>query len=207
MTRATVGGINSEDNLWYPLAVNAQGIAQIDTSGIPQPLEWDIQVWNPVYEFSEDGAAVIEYDQNTGWLYRLGSLLWFSAVIRTSSCVITSPRGQLRISKPPLNLYIAFGAQNIGNTQQFSGWNFSEKAIPRTIFTNSSSDNWRIFKVYDSGTAFEQGPVMTTDLTEHSEYIRNEIWFSGFCRVADPSSRFDELFENLRLDENLTDTP
>ena len=30
MTRATVGGINSEDNLWYPLAVNSSGQAEIN---------------------------------------------------------------------------------------------------------------------------------------------------------------------------------
>ena len=102
MTRATVGGINQEDNLWYPLAVNAQGIAQIDTSGIPQPMEWITTVFTPYFASTdESGTAIIEYERQRGYLYKLGNMCFVKVHMQTESVVITNPRGNLIVAGFP----------------------------------------------------------------------------------------------------------
>ena len=67
MTRAVVGGINPIDNEFYPLAVNSQGIAQIDTSGIPKPMEWEEVAFTPFYGSTDESfSAQINYDRQDG---------------------------------------------------------------------------------------------------------------------------------------------
>ena len=126
MTRATVGGINAEDNLWYPLAVNSQGIAQIDTSGIPQPMEWKVKKWDPVYDSSDpEASAIIDYgDRTYGVTYLLGDICFVKFAIETVSCTITNPRGSLRVSGLPytwLNKYqdATFAGFSLGSARFF----------------------------------------------------------------------------------------
>ena len=100
MTRATVGGINSEDNLWYPLAVNSQGIAQIDTSVIPDPYQPTSGSFTPYYtsETGGDDFALIDYSfSRRGNWYRIYNLIYFEFYIATNNAVITDPRGTLQL--------------------------------------------------------------------------------------------------------------
>ena len=207
MTRATVGGINSEDNLWYPLAVNSQGIAQIDTSGIPQPLEWEGKRFTPYYTSdNEDAVAFIEYSRQYGMAYRLGMMCFIKIILQTSSCVITNTRGYLNVMGVP------YTWKNYSVDATWAGGYVSSCSRFRSgiqvIHCELEGANLRLKprKLDEGSTRY----VLFEDLNEHSEENANYIALSawGILNSTDPPP--DPVFRNGILqetDEIPTGTP
>ena len=207
MTRATVGGINSEDNLWYPLAVNSQGIAQIDTSGIPQPMEWEYGTFEPYYTSSdEQGSAIIEYNKQGGWYAKLGNMVFVKVFLRTSSVVFTNPRGSLAITGFPFTWVLN------DSMATYAGSSISQMSL----FANEC----RFLYMHPTGRNLVFGPQKLvgdtttradfTDLAEHNESTRNDLRFSHWGLIASTDDPPDLRFVNGILqetDEIPTDTP
>ena len=133
MTRATIGGINSQDQIWYPLDVNAAGQARIDTSGIPVPMEWETGTWTPEY-ISTAGAnwATITYGFQTGHFYRLGMLCWFTCALSTTELFVNITTGSIRLSGLPFT-WENYGSNNSGAAASFGVINYGrtfETSVP-----------------------------------------------------------------------------
>ena len=207
MTRATVGGINSEDNLWYPLAVNSQGIAQIDTSGIPQPLEWDTGFFHPFYMSSDEAAtAIIDYERNFGWYARLGNIVFLKIFLKTRSCVLTNPRGNLLVGGVPFTWILNDNFATYAGAQISMASGFRDETL---IWNMNSEQRNLVFAI----RKFVNGTVSDMEyslLDEHSEGLRNDLKFSywGLIQSTDPAPSW--VFRNGILqetDEIPTDTP
>ena len=179
MTRATVGGINSEDNLWYPLAVNSQGIAQIDTSGIPKPLEWKVSTFTPEYGSSDDdAAAIIEYGFNRGYFYSLGEMTFWKLYMYTSGCAITNPRGNLVIKGIP-DYTVISGEQPSGSIIYAGNWADTDTVLSGVSRGASSLPYWQISGFKTDGTANVASTIPFTYLNEE-QGTKNFIQAQGF---------------------------
>jgi hypothetical protein len=189
MTRAVVGGINPVDNEFYPLAVNSQGIAQIDTSGIPTPLSWTYSLWTPEYSSSDGGSAVIEYDVQSGVVYSLGAMSWFHFALRTSNVSITSSSGDLMVKRPPNSTLNYFGDQTKGNITKAKGFNLNPFPLMVSLYQNTSDEDWRIFKTTSSQDQQIESYVPFSALREGAIVGANELWGSGFFRNNTPLLR------------------
>ena len=182
MTRTIVGGINPLDNEFYPLAVNSQGIAQIDTSGIPTPMEWEYTYWTPEYQSSDGGSAIIEYSVQQGIVYSLGAMSWFKFAIRTNNVVITDARGNLLITPPPGSTSDFFGDQTKGSIAKAKGFNNVSKSLFVSLFQPSAGGSWKIYQTSSNTDLTIDTFVPFTALTEGAKPDQNEIWGSGFFR-------------------------
>ena len=212
MTRATVGGINSEDNLWYPLAVNSQGIAQIDTSGIPQPMQWEESSFQPFFSSSESGEdfGIIQYARQVGLIYRLGNMVWWKVLLIVSDLVITDPRGRLFISGLP---YTWAGSSDWRQGTRAGGsidrsTNFNPGILVREVLqSGGGANNLELYK-YDTNTQTEYY-LMVTDLLEGEDMSSgNMLWISGFGLITSTDSPTrEQMFEHLRLTATEADTP
>lgn len=189
MTRAVVGGINPADNEFYPLAVNSQGIAQIDTSGIPTPLEWSYSLWTPEYSSSGSGSASISYDVQSGVVYSLGGMSWFHFALRTSNVSITDGGGDLMVTRPPDSTLNYFGDQTKGNITKAKGFNLNPAPLMVSLYQNSAPENWRIFKTTSSSDMQIESFVPFSALREGAIVGANELWGSGFFRNNNPLFR------------------
>ena len=207
MTRATVGGINSEDNLWYPLAVNSQGIAQIDTSGIPEPMQWETTKFLP--EFGSDdaeGSALIEYDMQYGWLAKLANLVWLKIQLRTTNVALTNPRGNLIVRNIPYTWALSVTKATYAGPCVSYARGFRND-IP-ILNANASGQNLSLFF-----TKLENGipnNVQFTDLLEGSNVDGNYLLVTHFGIItstdAPPARRFvDGILQGT--DEIPTGTP
>ena len=181
MTRATVGGINSEDNLWYPLAVNSQGIAQIDTSVIPQPMEWEYGTFTPEYASAEgSGSALIEYQRQAGWYAKLGDMVWINVRLNTSSVVITDARGYLIVTGFPFTWDHAQTVPGIAGTCLSYAADFNNDIViynARPFRTNLAIYFQHISDIGPSTTGF-------INLREHNGGIANEVRFSHWGKIT-----------------------
>ena len=207
MTRATVGGINSEDNLWYPLAVDSRGIAQIDTSGIPESLQWEYGAFNPVYQSTDQaGEFIVSYYRNLGRWAKLGEYVFLKFIIQTSSVVITNPRGNLRIGGIPFTWENQLTRCSPCGGSISSATSFKD-GIP--IFSaRGNNENLSItFQCVRDNVA---SAVLLTDLTEHSDSTRNQMFCSFWGRISSTDDPPPERFVNGILQETgeiPTDTP
>ena len=207
MTRATVGGINSEDNLWYPLAVNSQGIAQIDTSGIPQPEEWEYGTWTPSFDSTDsEGAAIIDYKNQVGFWAKLGDMVWIKALLNTANVLITNPRGSLIITGAPFTWLInnESGWAAGGSISYFVNWKNDYLPMSSHAYGPKLYHTLRGFK----GQSYDQ--IDFADLFEGEGDNRNNIHFSYFGRISSEETPEvltidDELF--VETPENSADTP
>ena len=208
MTRATVGGINSEDNLWYPLAVNSQGIAQIDTSGIPEPMQWKVKSWTPEYVSSDpEGSAIIDYGSNThGVSYLLGNICFVKFLIETTNCTITNPRGSLQLIGVPYSWSYAyqtasFAGLSLGTAQYFRTTTF---VVGGTGFGTALT--FAFVKRTEQG---EQPAVNFADLAEGQgtlNRIRGSYW--GLLTSEVTPTREEAIAEMRAIAaENPTGTP
>ena len=207
MTRATVGGINQEDNLWYPLAVNAQGIAQIDTSGIPEPMEWEVSDFSPYYFSSDEtGEALIDYQYNYGRCYRLGQMVFAKIILRTRSCVITSPRGDLRVGGLP------FTWSSYSQHATWAGTCISKASTftDGTIIINASGSSSNINFQFQKISGGDMKNVNFTDLKEADGDDSNYLIMSHWGAIISTDPPPARVFRNGILqetDEIPTDTP
>ena len=201
MTRATVGGINSEDNLWYPLAVNSQGIAQIDTSGIPKVPEWTTGFIEPKFISDDENPeiGVITYNSRSfcNW-YKIQKMMFVQGFIATDSCVITNPRGNLLIDLESLPFYYQNANKPSGfirtNSEHFQDIEFN-RITGETLYSPSRV---QLFGPSDE-TPNARAKIPVTRLTEHSESVRNSVsWFGWFYLGDLPGSflsRMGDLLE------------
>ena len=207
MTRATVGGINSEDNLWYPLAVNSQGIAQIDTSGIPAPMQWKRNSFTPYYLSTDAaGSASIEYSRQDGTSYRLGEYCFVKVWLQTSAVVITNPRGLLAIggfpytwSNSPTLATPAGGTINKAD-------DFANNSIPFRVYSSGANLRMTFWKL--DGNQVSQ--MNFADLSESAEGTQNTFICSYYGIINSTETPPDFRFSNGILqetDEIPTGTP
>ena len=68
--------------------------------GLPGSLTLQVLNFSPQFVFTDNGAAEIEYAENTGISYILDKLVIFTAYIATRSVLITNPRGSIAITIP-----------------------------------------------------------------------------------------------------------
>lgn len=187
MTRATVGGINSEDNLWYPLAVDSRGVAQIDTSVIPAPYVPESGTFTPLFTSTDGGLdfAIIEYNNgNYGKWIRIYDVVYFWFFINTRSCTITNPRGNLTLQLQIPYIYDQnYGLQtlNIGRAINFAD------SVPFNsicgIYVPEESD-WRL-QIQNDDNTYAQQPMLVTQLREAASSAGNNIVGSGMVLVGD----------------------
>ena len=185
MTRATVGGINSEDNLWYPLAVNSQGIAQIDTSGIPQPMEWSSSSFEPVFTSTDPAfTAVIDYNRQLGRIWTLGYMAFFKILIQTNSVIVTNPRGSLVVAGIPGRWKQGMSyLPDVGSSlNTYGGWNNN----PTLLAPRGNGDPF-IFKLQklENGVTAD---VTASDLTEGESPQANKLGFAYWGMLQEPLS-------------------
>lgn len=206
MTRAVVGGINPLDNEFYPLAVNSQGIAQIDTSGLPEPYQPEQGNFVPAYLSSDTGEdfGVVEYNGNRyGWWYRIYNMVFYSGYIVTNNVVITDARGDLRIRLDvpykTLSVFSRGGSCIVNHATKFN--------TPNTTFYSyitGSDDNISLFKI-DPDVPGEYTTLKVADLMEESRPGRNQLSFSGSFTVV-PSGFRDQLLQTANTAETEADT-
>jgi hypothetical protein len=68
--------------------------------GPPGSLPLDVQTYSPVYQFTDNGAATIQYGHQEGKSFRLGDLVIVTGYISTRSVFITNPRGNVLVTLP-----------------------------------------------------------------------------------------------------------
>ena len=208
MTRATVGGINAEDNLWYPLAVNSQGIAQIDTSGIPQPMAWEYGTFNPVFASTDsEGTAIIEYARNNGWYAKLGDMVWVKVFMRTLNCTITNPRGNLIVTGFPFTWLYDEALATLGGASIGLCIRWRNNIIINQCYLVASNLYLYPQKLSDAGG---QAPVSFADLNEANGTPANDLVVSFWGRISSTDDPPPRTFRNgVLIDpfETPTDTP
>lgn len=206
MTRAVVGGINPVDNEFYPLAVNSQGIAQIDTSGIPKPEEWEFGSWTPVYGSTDpSGSAEIIYGRQSGWWAKLGNMVWLKCMINTSNVVITGARGALMITGAPFTWQSDTAAASSAGSSvsYFNEW--TPLDYPTQVLTQGA-------KLYHLVRGFKQqtyGFFDFSDLREGAIPNANDMQFSHWGYITSESTPAEMSFDEylaLRNAETAADT-
>jgi len=200
MTRAIVGGINPLDNEFYPLAVNSQGIAQIDTSGIPQPDNMVTGTWTPEYGSSVGGPTDIDatYLWNTGSYVRNSVWGELNLQLGMSACTILNEQGTIQIYNLPFTFKTLFSGASGFEITSTNGvaYGFNTDAPLSRMFalSNGAGNRLRVFNstLLDTG-GFRLRELETRELGVGSGGQLNVFYCTISGPIADAATSARQL--------------